>query len=360
MERLPNFRFTYVIAVLMLMSAQVFGQWTTVGTVVQLTTTSNNVSIGGTSASAKLDVSPGANSIGIFSNNSAGTGVRASGSAVGVMGTTSAYTGGVGVYGAASTGEISSNLAGRFDGNVLINGNLTVTGTVTTVSDRKFKSNIQPISNVMDKLMALKPTTYQFKTAEYKAFSLPEGTQQGFIADEMARVFPALVVKNVVNTGSYESGRLSDNETNTFNSVNYTGMIPYLLAGIQEQQHAIEARDEKIATLEARLAKLEERLDAIASRETVVLDNQANTALSNRPNPFNGVTVIDFNVPATVKNAQLVVVDAQGKEVLRKTLEQRGQGSIELDMKSLNNGLYIYSIESDGIKTAGQKMIKQR
>jgi hypothetical protein len=86
--------------------------------------------------------------------------------------------------------------------------------------------------------------------------ALPEGPQFGLIADEVKQVFPDLV-KKAVQPAIYEnddsrSGHLLADEV-TFEAVNYTAMIPVLIAAMQEQQAMIEAQQRKIEELEARM-----------------------------------------------------------------------------------------------------------
>lgn len=77
----------------------------------------------------------------------------------------------------------SSNWAGYFSGNVYSSGSYQG-------SDRKLKSDILPLSNAVQLIKALKPSSYLYKTNEYKQMELPEGRQYGLVADEVKQVFP--------------------------------------------------------------------------------------------------------------------------------------------------------------------------
>ena len=105
-------------------------------------------------------------------------------------------------------------------------------------------------------VQALKPSTYAYKTTEYKQMELPEGQQYGLIADEVKEVFPDLV-KAAIQPAKYEnddreSGRKVMEEV-SFEAVNYTALIPVLIAAMQEQQEMIIAQQRKIEALEAAL-----------------------------------------------------------------------------------------------------------
>lgn len=153
----------------------------------------------------------------------------------------------IGVYGSATGGN--TNWGGYFSGNVYSSG--TYQG-----SDRKLKNDIQPVHNAIELINALKPTTYVYKTQEYAQMELPQGRQYGLIADEVKQVFPDLV-KQAVQPAKYENedrvnGKLIADEV-AFEAVNYTGMIPVLIAAMQEQQAMIDIQQKRIEALEKKL-----------------------------------------------------------------------------------------------------------
>jgi len=151
-----------------------------------------------------------------------------------------------GIYATAFNG--TTNWGGYFSGSVYTTG--TYQG-----SDRKLKNDILPLSNAISLIKALKPSTYVYKTNEYKQMELPKGRQYGLIADEVKQVFPTMV-KQAVQPAKYENddrstGRVLADEV-TFEAVNYTAMIPVLIAAMQEQQAMIEELQRKIEALEAK------------------------------------------------------------------------------------------------------------
>ncbi len=64
-------------------------------------------------------------------------------------------------------------------------------GTWSTTSDRRLKRNIAPLDGALDRLLRLRGTTYEYIDPA-KAIGLP-GRQTGFIAQEVAEVFPEWV-----------------------------------------------------------------------------------------------------------------------------------------------------------------------
>jgi len=122
-------------------------------------------------------------------------------------------------------------------------GNLEISGTLTENSDRRLKTQIQPLgTGVLGNLGEVEPVRFQFKDER----TYPSGTQLGLIAQEVQAQFPALVSEGA-------SGYLS---------VSYSKFTAVLLKGLQEQQAEIErlrATVNRVETLEARLATLERR-----------------------------------------------------------------------------------------------------
>ena len=202
------------------------------------------------------------------STNGDNYGVSARASAVSTNGTN------YGVYSEASNG--ATNYAGFF------NGDVTITGTFVQPSDKKLKKEIHTFS-ALDKINALEPVTYFYDADKTKGLHLPENLQFGFIAQDLEKVLPNLVSKQILNVStngvggkeklevdengniikteavnSPENNSLSQKEE--FKGINYTGLISVLTQGIKEQQTEIETLKAKNADLEKRMQALEKLL----------------------------------------------------------------------------------------------------
>ena len=123
---------------------------------------------------------------GVYSSvdGSAGFRYAVEGTATTSVGTSAAY----GVYGTAS--GASTNYG------IYCNGNGGYTGTWSSVSDQKLKTNITDYSGALEKVIKLLPKRYYFKTQEYGFMFLPEGEQIGLIAQDVQKVFPQLIENN--------------------------------------------------------------------------------------------------------------------------------------------------------------------
>lgn len=181
------------------------------------------------------------------------------GSAVGATGNTN-----IGINGFATSGSTNygvfgqgATLAGYFSGSVY------TTGTYNT-SDEWLKTNVNDMNtSALEKVLMLKPKTYSFAVNKYKQMNLPEGTQIGFIAQDMEKVFPGLVKtlyqpEEYDHTPGNENIKLQDGVT--FKALNYTGLIPVLTKAIQEQQDIINKQQKNIDELMKRVASLEKNM----------------------------------------------------------------------------------------------------
>lgn len=165
-----------------------------------------------------------------------------SGSRFGVFGTAGNNTGNrYGVYGSVSTGT------GRW--GVYCSGNFYHTGSFTSTSDGRLKSNIQDIDQVLSTIMNLKPRRYIFNQ-DVKGIELAKGPQIGFVAQELEKVLPDLVETNLHDLIDKESE--GDYTKMEIKSINYIAMIPLLTKAIQEQQALIEKLESRITELESK------------------------------------------------------------------------------------------------------------
>ena len=125
------------------------------------------------------------------------------------------------------------------------------------MSDQKFKENIQPMqSGTLAKVLQLKPVTYTMRKDEaYSSMNFPEGTQVGFIAQDVEQVFPELVTKgSAPGKVNPETGRID--ETIDYKGLNYIGLTPILVEAIQEQQQIIDTVRAENADMKAQLASM--------------------------------------------------------------------------------------------------------
>jgi hypothetical protein len=120
----------------------------------------------------------------------------------------------------ASSGFAFVNSAAVTVATINSNGNLIITGTLTS-SDERLKREISHIEDPMKMLNQLNGYHYYWKDNWRDT-----ERQSGLLAQEVEKVLPELV-------GEDENG---------IKAVNYTAMIPYLLEAVKE----IKAENEKL------------------------------------------------------------------------------------------------------------------
>ena len=132
------------------------------------------------------------------------------------------------------------------NGDLNVTGDITYVGTITDVSDRRLKENIQRLDNVLPSLMNLNAYSYHLKNDKDKNIEF------GFIAQEVLKQFPNLV-KEV-------------DASNGFLGVNYVQVIPLLLQALQEQQNIIEKQEQRLSIANSALNQLNAEVDQMLSK----------------------------------------------------------------------------------------------
>lgn len=249
----------------------------------------------------------------------------------------------IGVFGAiVGTSNPGSDFAGYFNGDVYRSG------TDNFTSDRKLKNDIQPLTSALAKIMQLKPSTYTFKTEEYKMMGLPKGKQMGLIAQELELVFPELVTNmRELKLADENGGTITVPE---FKAVQYISLIPVLIAGMQEQQKQIE----KLEQVNAELLQNTQKISGSNAVNTSLADIQL---MQNEPNPFSTETTVKYTLPQTVNTAYIAVYDLSGKQLERFSIQEKGTASITISSEKLKAGMYIYSIIADGKVFDSKRMV---
>jgi hypothetical protein len=219
------------------------------------------------------------------------------------------------------------------------------TGAYTSVSDERLKTNIKPMTTMLEKIGQLKPSTYQFKntkdTQEYN----------GFIAQDVMKIFPSLVMHNV------NPERKLDVYT-----MDYSGFGVLAIKGIQELEPVVEEQKivndeqkEEIATLKERISKLEAALATLTVNNGSTINTIAHTSLEqNKPNPFNKSTIIRYSIPQGSKG-QINIYDQTGKLV--KALKANESGQSEISGYDLISGTYTYTLMVNGKVALSKQML---
>jgi len=193
-------------------------------------------------------------------------------------------SGGVAVYGraygqgtAVRGVAADAGYAGYFNGKIYIDGDLGIgegdpqyrlelrhdsaakptSNTWTISSDRRLKKNINPIADALDKLLALKGVTYQWKRPDTQGGMT--GIYTGMIAQDVEKVFPEWIHE--------------DREGfKRLTVIGFEGVVVEAVRELREEKDAqIEALQCENAELRAMLLEMRSELDAI-KREHAALN----------------------------------------------------------------------------------------
>lgn len=222
-------------------------------------------------------------------------------------------------------------------------------------SDSCAKQNIQPLES-NSKLYDINAISYEFKQQEQASArmaqhlkpsdsikietktKLPQ-THYGYIAQDVAKIFPHLVMTDA-------KGEMS---------INYMGLIPLITESLKEQNKQLRQQEERIKIMEARIDLLESQLSNKAVKKANLEDIPE--LFQNVPNPFNSQTEIGYYLPSDVKTAVLYICNLQGSLVKQEIITERGRSSYILSASSLQPGIYYYSLTADGIEIDTKRMI---
>jgi hypothetical protein len=123
----------------------------------------------------------------------------------------------------ATSARFNTVLTGAYSRSL----SLTSDGTLTTsTSDQRLKKNIETISGALEKVLALRGVTFNWKD------STAPRRMMGMIAQEVQRVVPELVFQN---------------EKDGYYGINYGETTGLLIEAIKEQQKIIQEQNKVIA-----------------------------------------------------------------------------------------------------------------
>lgn len=212
-----------------------------------------------------------------------------------------------------------------------------------TISDRRQKENIKPLTGGLEIIKNLRGVTYDFK----REYMLPKDREMnsdqmrildkerkneiGFIAQEVEKVLPDVVIY--------------DDSSDVY-AIDYLKLVPVLVEAIKEQQNTID-----------NLLALTSKLKEDNSGEDFI-QNQSDKGFKlfqNNPNPSDGSTEIRYEVPAGTTNGSVRVYDLNGKQV--KSYSLNNSNSVVIENGELVEGIYLYSLIVNGKEKGMKKMI---
>ena len=250
----------------------------------------------------------------------------------GVFGTLVGNKNGAGIF--ASTDEVYTSVPGRYAGYFLgdtyVNGILTATSLVTP-SDMRLKTNVETLDNeAINNLLKLDIISYNYKTEVQE--NKVSNRHYGLSAQELKEIYPDLVYEG-------QDGYLG---------VNYVELVPVLIRAIQELKEEIDGLRGQNATRRSATRESTTDVGKVASKRNILYQNT--------PNPFNGQTVIRFQLAENVSDAAICIFDMQGK-MLREYPVSSTTESVSVNGYELGQGMFLYSLIVNGQEIDTKKMI---
>ena len=121
-------------------------------------------------------------------------------------------------------------------------------GALNSISDERLKTNIRPLPTIVDKLLQLRPVSYEMmkdNPAHLRSI--------GLIAQEVADLFPQLA--------------FAGNSSKDMMALQYSGVSTLAIKGIQEEEQKISMLEQKTIIAEQRLAEIEKKIAALKPKD---------------------------------------------------------------------------------------------
>ncbi len=211
---------------------------------------------------------------------------------------------------------------------------LDVNGIIRTIgiyasSDKKFKKDIKSIENALTTIEKIDGKTYLWDTEKFKDKNFDGGGHSGFIAQELEKVLPHLVI-----TGQ-----------NGEKAVNYMELLPYLVEAIKEQQTQINELKAQVN-------------DNFKSQNGDLLTLKNTKIISVSPNPSNDVILVSMNIEKVVQNAKLLVHDINGLVLSTLNINERDTNITKtLQKDNFGKGIYIVDLVVNGKSIDTKKIV---
>ena len=157
------------------------------------------------------------------------------------------------------------NRAGYFDGLIETTANSVQT------SDSIFKTNINKLNSSLKLIQLLKPVSYTMDVSNYPQMNFDNHLQFGYIAQDVANVFPNLVYDSYRPSSIDSLGNPIDSSV-VYKSLNYTGFIPINTAAIIELNQKVDKTTLSDETIKTNVQDLTGSLDKVLDMRGVSYD----------------------------------------------------------------------------------------
>ena len=248
-------------------------------------------------------------------------------------------------------GNTGANAAGYFNGDIV-----TTTG-IFVGSDASLKQNIQDLVNPMDIINQLQPKSYTFNQLANQSMLLAVGPHVGLLAQDVVNILPGLV-KDCIHAARYDSLGNEIYAEIDYKTINYTELIPYLIAGMKQQQTQIDSLIEVIGNSEP--PQQQQNPNDDGNSIDIKLSSRGIVLEQNKPNPYKENTVIEYFIPDDAVNVKIIFSDSKGNVLTEVEIPEKGKGQLNVYAADLSSGIYTYTIVANGITIDSKRMMKAK
>lgn len=253
--------------------------------------------------------------------------------------------------------------------NKVVIGNSAVTvigGQVgwSTLSDLRFKKNIQDNIPGLTFINKLKPVTYSFDARKYEKFlnisdsvvsrssdayaKSEKIVRSGFIAQDVAKV-----AKDI--NYNFDGVHTPENDKDNYSLV-YADLIPSLVKAVQELSKENDELKEQLQNVQSTLQQMNSNGSSNAMNISTTQNISSVILDQNVPNPSGNTTSISYQIPKNIKNASLIIVNANGTVLSNQDIST-SSNKININLNKLSAGVYTYFIIADGVVSVSRKMV---
>jgi Chaperone of endosialidase len=122
-----------------------------------------------------------------------------------------------------------------------VNGSVASTGEFYNLSDKRFKTNIRPLQNPLQKILQLNPVSFDWDPAKTNGRIMDSRNHIGLLAQDVEQIIP-----HAVSTAP---------DFMKTKSVAYGDLIPYLTEALKEQQRIMDQQQKQIDALKRLIKK---------------------------------------------------------------------------------------------------------
>ena len=129
-------------------------------------------------------------------------------------------------------------------------GNICYTGTIGACSDKRYKKDIVPMTGTLNSVLKLQGVNYYWRKDEFPDKGFSSDKQIGFIAQDIEKTFPEVVMT----------------DKDGYKSVDYSRLTPILVEAIKEQQKSILVQQETMQEQQKEIEKLKQEIEKLKQK----------------------------------------------------------------------------------------------